>query len=56
MTTDRLQSLLLLDWQPLSQPLPADARKKSIETMARMLLQVLRAEARQGREAHRESC
>ena len=56
MKTDRLQLLLLLDRQPLRQPLPLDVRKKSIEIIARMLLEVLRAEARQGREAHRESC
>jgi hypothetical protein len=56
MTTDRLQLLLLLDRQPLSQPLPPAVRKKSVEIIARMLLHVLRTEARQGREVHRESC
>ena len=56
MTTDRLQLPLLLDQQHLRQPLPPDVRKKSIEIIARMLLQVLRREARQGQEVHRESC
>lgn len=56
MTTNRLQIPLLLDLQPLSHPLPPDARKKSIEIIARMLLQVLRTEAQRGQEVHRESC
>ena len=56
MTTDRLQLPLLLDQQHLRQPLPPDIRKKGIEIIARMLLQVLRREARQGREVPRESC
>ena len=50
MTADRLQLPLLLDLQPLRQPLPPDARKKSIEIIARMLLQVLKAEAQRGQE------
>jgi hypothetical protein len=54
--TDRLQLPLLLDHEYLRQPLPPGARKKSIEIIARMLLQVLRSEARQGQEVHRESC
>ena len=56
MTTDRLQLPLLLDRQHHRQPLPPDVRKKSIEIIARMLLQVLRTEAQQGQEVHRESC
>jgi hypothetical protein len=56
MTTDRLQLLLLLDRQPLSQPLPPEVRKRSIEIIARMLLEALRREAQQGREVRRESC
>ena len=56
MTTDRLQLPLLLDQQHLRQPLPPDVRKKSIEIIAQMLLEVLRREARQGQEVHRESC
>jgi hypothetical protein len=55
-TTDRLQLPLLLDRQQLRQPLPPDVRKKSIEIIARMLLQALRSEARQEQEVHRESC
>jgi len=54
--TDRLQLLLLRDLQRLRQPLPPDVRKQSIEIIARMLLHVLRAKARQGQEVHRESC
>ena len=53
MTTDRLQLTLLLDRQQLRQPLPPDVRRKGIEIIARMLLQVLR---REGQEVHRESC
>jgi septum formation topological specificity factor MinE len=56
MTTDRLQLLLLLDRQPLRQPLPPDVREESVEIIARMLLHLLRREARQGREVHCESC
>lgn len=56
MTTDRLQLPLLLDRQQLRQPLPPDVRKKSIEIIARMLLQALRREAQQEQEVHRESC
>jgi hypothetical protein len=55
-TTNRLQLPLLLDRQPFRQPLPPDVRKKSIEIIARMLLQALRSEARQEQEVHRESC
>ncbi len=56
MTTNRLQLPLLLDRQQLRQPLPPDVRKKSIEIIARMLLEALRRKARQGQEVHRESC
>ena len=56
MTTDRLQLPLLLDGQHLRQPLPPEVRKKSIEIIARMLLEPLRREARQGQEVRRESC
>ena len=52
MTTNRLQLPLLLDQQPFRQPLPPGVRKKIIEIIARMLREVLKAEAR---EAHRES-
>jgi hypothetical protein len=55
-TTDRLQLPLLLDEQHLRQPLPPEVRKKSIEIIARMLLEPLRREARQGQEVRRESC
>ncbi len=51
-TTNRLQLPLILDRQPLGQPLPPEVRKKSIEVIARMLREVLKAEAR---EVHRES-
>jgi hypothetical protein len=54
-TTNRLQLPLLLDQQPLRQPLPPDACKKSIEIIARMLLQVLKTEEQRGQEVHRES-
>jgi len=54
-TTNRLQLSLLLDQQHLRQPLPPDARKKSIEIIARMLRQVLKTEAQRGQEVHRES-
>ena len=56
MTTNRLQLPLILDQQPLGQPLPADVRKECIETIAQMLLHVLRRENQQGQEVHRESC
>ena len=56
MTTDRLQLPLLLDRQQLSQPLPPGVRKKSVEIIARMLLQALKREAQQGQEVRRESC
>ena len=56
MTTNRLQLPLLLDQQYLRQPLPPDVRKKSIEIIARMLLQALKREAQQEQEVHRESC
>jgi hypothetical protein len=55
-TTNRLQLPLILDRQPLGQPLPPDVRKKTIEIIARMLLHALRREAQQGQEVHRESC
>ena len=51
MTTNRLQLPLRLDRQALTQPLPAEVRKKSIAIIAQMLRQVLKAEAR---ETHRE--
>jgi len=54
-TTDQLQLPLLLDQQCLRQPLPPDVRKTGIEIIARMLLEALRREARQGHEVHRES-
>ena len=56
MTTDRLQLTLLLDRQQLRQPLPPDVRKKSIEIIARMLLQARRRAAQQEQGVHRESC
>jgi hypothetical protein len=46
-TANRLQLPLLLDPERLSQPLPPDIRKKSIEIIARMLREVLKAEARE---------
>ena len=51
MTTNRLQLPLLFDRQ-FRQPLPAGVRRKSIEIIARMLREVIRA---QTREAHRDS-
>jgi hypothetical protein len=52
-TTNRLQLPLLLDHRPLRQPLPPDVRKKSIEIIARMLREVLKAEAREARREFR---
>lgn len=52
MTANRLQLPLLFDRQPLRQPLPAGVRGKSIEIIARMLREVIQAQAR---EARRES-
>jgi hypothetical protein len=46
-TTNRLQLPLLLEHQLLRQPLPPDVRKKSVEIIARMLREVLKAEARE---------
>jgi len=55
--TDRLQLLLIPDLHPPAQPLPTDARKKSVELIARMVLRLVdkdrKTEAAEDRDERR---
>lgn len=57
MKTDRLQLLLIPDLHPPAQPLPTDARKKSVELIARMVLRLVdkdrKTEAAEDRDERR---